>query len=193
MEKIQITNAFPWSGVLFVLTSVACLIVLFPGRSHLFLTSAAVLVGYWFLSYVFQVFANRWILNQRRSLYLTLTCIVIGLQVFFATFVLSFVLKLWGIDVTNLIASLGLFAAALGIAFQTPLGNLAAGLILDVLHEFHEGDKIKVQRFANVYGPGTIVKFNPQFITMKVDADGSFVRIPHLLLLNEVSATFSTE
>jgi small-conductance mechanosensitive channel len=152
-----------------------------------------VFVLYYIANSIFKTVATTWIETQRSSFQLSLKCLVIFVQ--FLLFLLGcyLALKVCGVDVTGLIASVGILGAAAGLAFQIPLGNLASGIILDFMNVFQEGDRVEVTRVGDRIGPGYITERNPQFIVCQLDRDGTLLRIPHLCLLTDPSQALSVK
>jgi len=53
-----------------------------------------------------------------------------------------------GIDVSAIVASLGLCGFALGFAMRDTLGNLVAGILVRIYRHIKVGDKIKIAAFT---------------------------------------------
>ena len=77
------------------------------------------------------------IINLGRSIfkYLILIFIVLG------------ILKIYGIDTTSIIASLGVFAAVIGLAFQDIIKDFLAGIFIIFDNAYAVGDWIKIDNF----------------------------------------------
>ena len=82
------------------------------------------------------------------------------------------------VDVTALVASLGLVAFALTFALQDVLKNFAAGIILLVQRPFIVGDSVKVINYE-----GTIVAVNSRS-TKVLTPDGLTVLLPNATVLD---------
>lgn len=67
-----------------------------------------------------------------------------------------------GVDVSALIAGLGLTGFALGFALRDTLSNLVAGVMLLVYHPFEPGDQIQVSGFQ-----GRIVEINLRYTVLE--------------------------
>lgn len=62
-------------------------------------------------------------------------------------FVVLEILKLYGVDTTSIIASLGIFAAVIGLAFQDILKDLLAGISIIFDNKYAVGDVIEINGF----------------------------------------------
>lgn len=84
------------------------------------------------------------IINLGRSIfkYLILIFIVLG------------ILKIYGIDTTSIIASLGVFAAVIGLAFQDIVKDLLAGVAILFDNKYAVGDTVSINGFQ-----GTVIEF----------------------------------
>ena len=69
-------------------------------------------------------------------------------------FVVLGILKLYGIDTTSIIASLGVFAAVIGLAFQDILKDFLAGISIIFDNKYAVGDVIEINGFK-----GTVISF----------------------------------
>ena len=78
-----------------------------------------------------------------------------------------------GIDVTALVAGLGLTGFALGFALRDAVSNLIAGLLILLYQPFGPGDKIKVGGNS-----GTVIDINFRYTILKAD-DGTIVHVPN--------------
>lgn len=83
------------------------------------------------------------IINLLRSIvkYIVLIFIILG------------ILKLYGVDTTSIIASLGVFAAVIGLAFQDILKDLLAGISIIFDNKYAVGDVVEINGFK-----GTVVE-----------------------------------
>ena len=68
-------------------------------------------------------------------------------------FVVLGILKLYGVDTTSIIASLGVFAAVIGLAFQDILKDLLAGASIIFDNKYAVGDVIEINGFK-----GTVIE-----------------------------------
>ena len=59
-------------------------------------------------------------------------------------FVVLGILKLYGVDTTSIIASLGVFAAVIGLAFQDILKDLLAGVAIIFDNKYVVGDTVEI-------------------------------------------------
>lgn len=95
------------------------------------------------------------------------------------------ILDLFGIDTSSLLALVGACGLAIGLALKDTLSNIAAGLMIVILHPFKVGDYIEC-------GPvnGT-VNFIGLFTTRLTTADGIFVEAPNSTLWGNAAKNFS--
>ena len=63
------------------------------------------------------------------------------------------ILKLYGVDTTSIIASIGVFAAVIGLAFQDILKDLLAGISIIFDNKFAVGDTVEINGFS-----GTVIQ-----------------------------------
>lgn len=67
-------------------------------------------------------------------------------------FVVLGILKLYGVDTTSIIASLGVFAAVIGLAFQDIIKDLLAGVSIIFDNKYSVGDYVQINGFS-----GTVI------------------------------------
>ena len=99
--------------------------------------------------FVWTILWTPWFINLYKSmyggtstLYLILIFIVLG------------ILKIYGIDTTSIIASLGVFAAVIGLAFQDIIKDLLAGVAILFDNKYAVGDTVSINGFQ-----GTVIEF----------------------------------
>lgn len=88
-----------------------------------------------------------------------------------------FILDIFGINTTSIIALLGAAGLAVGLALKDTLSNVAAGIMLIFLRPFRVGDYIN---FGNV--TGTVKEIN-LFTTILCTYDGLYVSSPNNTIL----------
>lgn len=84
------------------------------------------------------------IINLSKNIFKYLILILVVLEI----------LKLYGVDTTSIIASLGIFAAVIGLAFQDILKDLLAGISIIFDNKFAVGDMVSINDFT-----GTVISF----------------------------------
>lgn len=67
-------------------------------------------------------------------------------------FVVLGILKVYGVDTTSIIASLGVFAAVIGLAFQDIIKDLLAGVSIIFDNKYSVGDYVQINGFS-----GTVI------------------------------------
>lgn len=100
-------------------------------------------------------------------------------------FVVIAVLNQFGVQTTSIIALVGAAGLAVGLALQSTLQNVAAGMMLLLLRPFRVGDAIEVD--GNV---GTVVEVGV-FTTELRTADGVFRLVPNAQLWNKPLLNYS--
>lgn len=65
-------------------------------------------------------------------------------------FVVLGILNIYGVDTTSIIASLGIFAAVIGLAFQDILKDLLAGVTIIFDNKYAVGDTVEINGFIGV-------------------------------------------
>lgn len=136
------------------------------------IAAVMVFVAFYVIAYVF----NRIITNIGRRAHedkatvlqliasaLKTTIIVVGVITALGTL---------GIDVTALVAGLGLTGFALGFALKDALSNLLAGILILFYHPFHCGDRIRVGDCE-----GVVTDISLRYITL--DAGDKIFLIPN--------------
>lgn len=91
-----------------------------------------------------------------------------------------------GVNVSALVAGLGLTGFALGFAFRDALSNLLAGILILMYHPFRRGEQISVATFE-----GTVIGIDLRYTTLQ--GEGKIFLIPNsTLFTNAISLTKST-
>ena len=90
-----------------------------------------------------------------------------------------------GVNVSALVAGLGLTGFALGFAFRDTLSNLLAGVLILIYHPFRRGDCIAVARFE-----GMVVCIDLRYTTL--EGEEKIFLVPNATLFtNAISLTRS--
>ena len=133
-------------------------IVLFAPR---FATSVLIFLAFWLVSAAVQKIIGR--LGRRSNL---LPDVLNLLQQAAKIALLMFggitALGTMGIDVSALVAGLGLTAFALGFAFRDILSNLLAGVLILIYRPFQRHDRIAVQGFE-----GTVIEIGLRYTALQ--------------------------
>ena len=72
------------------------------------------------------------------------------IKYFILIFVVLGILKAYGVDTTSIIASLGIFAAVIGLAFQDILKDFLAGITIIFDNKYAVGDTVDIKGFKGV-------------------------------------------
>lgn len=136
----------------------------------------AIFVVFWLLAVVFRSVVNR--VGVSRGIEPPLVrllskAIYVGLIVFGAMTALGTM----GINISAMVAGLGLTGFALGFALKDIISNLLAGVLVILYHTFGEGDKIKVSGFE-----GKVVRIDLRYTLLNTGSDVVF--LPNQLLFN---------
>ena len=91
-----------------------------------------------------------------------------------------FILNLWGVKVTALVASLGIAGLVIGLALQTTLSNMFGGITLIADKSFKIGDFIQLETGE----AGEIIDVGLRSTRIKSFDEGNEIIIPNNLLIN---------
>jgi len=80
-----------------------------------------------------------------------------------------------GVDITALVAGLGLSGFALGFALKDTISNALAGILIIIYKPFKQSDHIKVSAFE-----GTVAEVNLRYTTLR--ADGKQIFVPNSMV-----------
>ncbi len=83
-----------------------------------------------------------------------------------------------GVDVSALVAGLGLTGFALGFALKDTISNLLSGVLILLYQPFQVGDRIKISSFE-----GLVVSIDLRYT--KLEADSSTVLVPNAKLFTD--------
>lgn len=119
---------------------------------------------------------------QARTPKLLVDMVRLILVVIGAAMVLSFV---WGVDLGQLAAALGIGSIVIGLAIAEPLGNVFAGLMLLVERPIAVGDWIKIEDEV-----GQVIEINWRAIHLKTYL-GELVVVPNAILAKESFSNYS--
>jgi len=140
-------------------------------------TAIAILVGFWLLGFAVKSLFERLSLDRdkRRAAVLRLAGKVLhaAILVVGAATALGTV----GVNVSAIVASLGLTGFALGFAFKDALSNVLAGVLILVYQPFHEGDHIKIGD-----ADGTVTDIDLRYTT--VQGEGQRFLVPNSNLIS---------
>lgn len=94
---------------------------------------------------------------------------------------LVIILRLFGIETTSMIAVLGTFGFAFGLATQGALSDLSSGILLSIGGDFSIGDLIEVDGIV-----GKVDKFNLLYTTVLHNDTYHLVKIPNRVVYGTV-------
>ena len=111
------------------------------------------------------------------------TIIALGKNIFkylILIFVVLGILNLYGVDTTSIIASLGVFAAVIGLAFQDIIKDLLAGIAIIFDNKYAVGDTVEINGFK-----GTVISLGLR--TTKIKAFSGEIKCIGNASFNEVT------
>ena len=91
-----------------------------------------------------------------------------------------------GVDVTALVAGLGLTGFALGFALKDTISNALAGILIIIYKPFKQGDQIKVSAFE-----GAVTEVNLRYTTLL--ADGKKIFVPNSMVFTNAVIVGATD
>ncbi len=84
-----------------------------------------------------------------------------------------------GVDVSGIIAGLGISGVALSLALKDILSNFVSGILIFIHEPFKVGDNIEVEGKS-----GKVKAINLRYVT--IDSDGSDILIPNLISASKI-------
>ncbi|MEM7260354.1 MAG: mechanosensitive ion channel family protein [Planctomycetota bacterium] len=148
-------------------------------------------------------FAFRWVLVRRLERWSDATTndlddrLVHFIKQFFGIalviFTIGAVLKIWGVEITPLLAGAGIAGVALGFAAKETIADILAGVFLIADRPMRIGDRVKVERIGRDWGGwGDVVDIGLRRTQIR-NTDGVVVNYPNAFLANSVITNFSHE
>ena len=97
-----------------------------------------------------------------------------------------------GINVTGIVAALGIVGLAVAFASQDTMENIIAGIFIIIDRPFHEGDRILLpKKIGGIYSSwGDVQEIGLRTTTVR-STDGVMLTIPNKLLTKDAVANFS--
>jgi MscS family membrane protein len=109
-----------------------------------------------------------------------------AVRIFASIIAIAMILRVWGIDISNLIGGLGVFGAAIAFLLQDYLRNVIAGLANSRENRFTVGDWVRVDGVAD----GTVVRTGLRSTTIR-GFDLSLSQVPNQELANRPLTNFT--
>lgn len=142
-----------------------------------FAVALAIMLAFWLAAFVLSSLVQRVAERQqarRRSVFLLLSRVVhAGLLVIGGATALGTI----GVNVTAIVASLGLTGFALGFAFKDALSNLLAGVLILIYEPFSEGDRIRIGD-----AEGSVTQIDLRYTTLR--GEGKRFLVPNSNLIS---------
>jgi len=141
----------------------------------------AILVVAWLLGRGLRRLVRR--LGERRGIEASITGLVAGsIQVAVLLIGLLCALGTAGIDITAMVAGVGLAGLALSLALKEVLTNVLSGIMVVAYKPFHEGDLISVATATPTVLEGTVREINLRFT--RLETEGRRIYVPNSLILS---------
>ena len=135
-------------------------------------------IAFWIASIVIGRVVHRVTVRTRLDA-LVRSLLVDSARVFILVIGLITALGTIGIDVTALVAGLGLTSLALGLALQPILANIISGVLILVYRPFHLNDTINVNN-----NEGVVINIDLRYTTLQ--AEGKLILIPNQTVFSNV-------
>jgi len=114
-----------------------------------------------------------------------------GIALFFLLLLL--ILRIWGIEVTPLLAGAGIVGISLGFAAKEFIADILAGIFLVTDRPMAHGDRVKVERIGGDWGSwGDVIDIGLRRTRIR-NTDGVVVNYPNAVLSSSVITNFSHE
>jgi small-conductance mechanosensitive channel len=122
-------------------------------------------------------------LGERRNLEASISGLLAGsIQVTLLLIGLLCALGTVGIDITAMVAGLGLTGLALSLALKEVFSNVLSGILVIAYKPFREGDVISVATATPTVLEGTVREINLRFT--RLEAEGRRIYVPNGLILS---------
>lgn len=112
---------------------------------------------------------------------------VVSVKIFLYLILFIMILSLLGIPMTSMIAILGSIGIAIGLAMQSHLSNIAAGIEILILKPVKDGDFVQIDGYT-----GTVKKVRLYF-TELTTVDNRQVVIPNNIIMSKSLENFTKE
>ncbi|MGA2063901.1 MAG: mechanosensitive ion channel domain-containing protein [Thermoguttaceae bacterium] len=141
----------------------------------------AILLVFWLLARGLRRLLRR--LGEHRKIDASITSLVAGsLQVTVLLIGLLCGLGTAGIDITALVAGLGLTGLAISLALKEVFSNVLSGILVVAYKPFREGDVITVATATPTVLEGTVREINLRFT--RLEAEEKKIYVPNSLILS---------
>lgn len=140
-------------------------------------------LAFWFASFVFGAAARRWGDRIRLELSIRMLLVRLTRSVILVMGIIT-ALGTIGIDVSALVASLGLTTFALGFALQDIIKNVLAGILILIYRPFRRGNYIQISGRE-----GVVVDIDLRYTTLQVETHK--ILIPNANMFTETITVFN--
>lgn len=163
---------------------------LYSYSGHIFSSLIIFIVCYIFIK-IFDIIINAWGKMWTKRTHISIDDDLLPLlhktsKVIFFITALLFILHLWGIDITGLLAGLGIAGIAIGFAVKDSLANIFGGIFLILDKSFRVGDRIKIESGEM----GDVIEIGLRSTRMRT-FDNEMLIIPNGILANQKLQNFS--
>ena len=125
------------------------------------------------------------VVNKRKN---TIVALINNLiKYLIAIFIILSILKVYGVDTSSIVASLGIAAVIIGLAFQDIIKDLLAGIFIIFDNQYAVGDYIKVNGFF-----GEVIDLGLKTTKVKAYATGEVLVISNSMINEVINYNLST-
>ena len=133
----------------------------------------------------YNINAEETISNKSKSLLLY----QLGWTIYYLIFIAGIIFSLinLGVNIAFIISILGIFGLAIGLAFQSSLSNIIAGIIISLSNLYEINDTIKINAiFSENSTSGEVVDFNLYYTTLFNSESKTIINVPNSLIQSNV-------
>lgn len=150
------------------------------------ITGLVIFIVFWCIAWVVRMIIHRVERNASASRRPILSLLGYANRVVILGIGLITALGSMGVNVSALVASLGITGVAISFAMQDALANLFAGFVLLLYQPFDRGDRIRVKGYE-----GRVVRITLRYICL--EADECRFLIPNSVMMKESVTVFDAE
>lgn len=147
--------------------------------------SIVLIIGCYLVAFFLNLFIKTWLAKSKEVIakgrendFIAVSRKILNFIIFILLII--FILSLWGIKVTALVASLGIAGIVIGLALQTTLANIFGGIALIADRSFKIGDFIELDTGER----GEIIDVGLRSTRIKSFEEGNEIIIPNSSLMN---------
>ena len=175
-----------WIGIFFLLLDALILSLNLSLTLHRLLLTLSVVSFTWAIlrigrTFIYDVLGRtRFLLTERKTRETALS-VLSNIYVAIVLFIsIMYILSLWGVSITPLLASAGFFGLVIGLALKDPFENLISGILLLADPPFRVGDWVEINEIKGEVKD--IGLRNTKILTI----DGNLVTLPNTYTINAI-------